>query len=525
MEKAVTRQEDAKKCRMHQLCDAVEAEASEDIGAAKDAIEQVQVDAEYTRLRPSCQGTWCATIAVLFGSNKEDASASAEKILETKDESEVGVTEKGFLNGRGVKEKEVSGQHGLKPDTSNTKQNKDDEGVNKVTNSASFSNVNLDQNVSHSVDMFEASCRNTNDVNTDNVNMETPLESNKGEDINSNANVEPTASASLSASMADVVVPLESIRVVSERFANSAYGFFLGKRVAYHVVANYFSSKDGLDATLENGPWFIRNNPFIPKKWNPNVILFKEDVSNVPVWVKLHGVHMTAFSEDGLSVIDTKFSTPLMLDSYTSNMCMQSWGISSYARAMIELRADVELKDTIVVAMPKLVGEGFYMCTIRVEYECKPPRCSSCKVFGHVLNECPKKIIPDAVKNLNNPRQATRGVSVGPNVCFKSTKQVYKPVSNKNGASTSGKGSKLKWLDKSSSNTPIISKIDKLERQIIDGKLMFVDDDGNPLVSTSYVDSEGEVDVVFDKTTNIMPLKNSKGGNDRGYSNNSLLEQ
>ncbi|GKG37255.1 hypothetical protein Tco_0447428, partial [Tanacetum coccineum] len=31
---------------------------------------------------------------------------------------------------------------------------------------------------------------------------------------------------------------------------------------------------------------------------------------------------------------------PIMLDSYTSDMCMQSWGRSSYARVMIELRAD-----------------------------------------------------------------------------------------------------------------------------------------------------------------------------------------
>nr|GEW48001.1 hypothetical protein [Tanacetum cinerariifolium] len=41
---------------------------------------------------------------------------------------------------------------------------------------------------------------------------------------------------------------------------------------------------------------------------------------------------------------------------------------SSYAKAMIELRADVKLKDTIVVAMPKLVGEGFYTYDVRVEY-------------------------------------------------------------------------------------------------------------------------------------------------------------
>ncbi|GJS28642.1 putative ribonuclease H-like domain-containing protein [Tanacetum coccineum] len=37
----------------------------------------------------------------------------------------------------------------------------------------------------------------------------------------------------------DVVVPVESIRVISERFANTTYGFFLRKRVAYPIVANY----------------------------------------------------------------------------------------------------------------------------------------------------------------------------------------------------------------------------------------------------------------------------------------------
>ncbi|GKC68000.1 hypothetical protein Tco_1100598 [Tanacetum coccineum] len=95
-------------------------------------------------------------------------------------------------------------------------------------------------------------------------------------------------------------------------------------------------SKDGFDAMLENGP-----------------------------------------CEDGLSIIATKLDTLLMLDSYTPDMCMQSCGRSSYARAMIEL-------------------------------------CSNCKVFGHVLNEYPKKIVSDMRKNLNNTRQATRGVPVGP---------------------------------------------------------------------------------------------------------------
>ncbi|GJX53525.1 reverse transcriptase domain-containing protein [Tanacetum coccineum] len=87
-----------------------------------------------------------------------------------------------------------------------------------------------------------------------------------------------------------------------------------------------FSSMDGLDSMLENGLWFIRNNSLILKKWNSDVNLLKEYVGNVPVWVKLHGVHVTAFSEDGLSAIATKL--------------------------------DVELKDTIVDECPKNIGSG-----------------------------------------------------------------------------------------------------------------------------------------------------------------------
>ncbi|GKB70533.1 hypothetical protein Tco_0931945 [Tanacetum coccineum] len=90
-----------------------------------------------------------------------------------------------------------------------------------------------------------------------------------------------------------------------------------------------FSSMDGLNAMLENGLWFIRNHPLILKKWKLDVNLLKEDVGNVPVWVKLHGITVAAFSEDGLSAIATKL--------------------------------DVELKDTIVVAMSKIAGVGFYI--------------------------------------------------------------------------------------------------------------------------------------------------------------------
>nr|GEU68455.1 hypothetical protein [Tanacetum cinerariifolium] len=136
-----------------------------------------------------------------------------------------------------------------------------------------------------------------------------------------------------------------------------------------------FSSNDGIDTMLENDPWFIRNTSLILKKWTLNANLLKEDMGNVPVSVKLHNVPITVFSEDGLSAIAT---TP----------------------------------NTIVVDVLKLVGEGFSRCTLRVVYEWKPPRFSTCKVFGHVPNDCPKRIVSDVLKNLKNPRQDTRGVQI-----------------------------------------------------------------------------------------------------------------
>ena len=49
------------------------------------------------------------------------------------------------------------------------------------------------------------------------------------------------------------------------------------------IFSFQFSSMDGLDTMLENGPWFILNNTLIPKKWDPDVNLLKEDTGNVLV--------------------------------------------------------------------------------------------------------------------------------------------------------------------------------------------------------------------------------------------------
>ncbi|GJW38151.1 hypothetical protein Tco_0063996 [Tanacetum coccineum] len=301
---------------------------------------------------------------------------------------------------------------------------------------------------------------NTNDPNNSSLSLLGPTFYAKLVSGEPSRNVSPTTRKSVyfrtlirsAGNGADVGVPLESIRAISEWFENTAYGFFLGKRVAYPVIVKYF-----------------RNS-----------------------WSKCGLVKSMLSSSNGLFLFQINSKDDL-------DSTLEIW--SSYARAMIEIQAGVELKYTIVVAMLKLVGEGYY-----------------------------RYICLDVVRYLKTPRQATRGVQVSNSNTFDALHSVEDDDdlgTNGGNSKSPGKGS-LNVAHDSSSNTPIIKKIDKLEHQIFDGKLMFVDDNGKPLykvVIKGNENSASEVEVVFDETGNLMALTSKKGGSDIGYGTNSLLEQ
>ncbi|XP_022014769.1 uncharacterized protein LOC110914278 [Helianthus annuus] len=184
----------------------------------------------------------------------------------------------------------------------------------------------------------------------------------------------------------DVVLPRESVRSVQDKMANTLYGYFLGDRVAFPVV-DYFVrvqwKKYGLQKTMMNANGF-----FFFKFKDENE---KKEVKKVQLWVKIHEVPIAAYTEDGLSLIATTIGEPKMLDSFTTSMCLDSWGRSSYARALIEISADKEFREEITMAILESEGEGFVKETMYVEYEWSPHRCPTCCVFGHNLDSCPKQ--------------------------------------------------------------------------------------------------------------------------------------
>ncbi|GJV31218.1 hypothetical protein Tco_1391618 [Tanacetum coccineum] len=146
-----------------------------------------------------------------------------------------------------------------------------------------------------------------------------------------------------------------------------------------------------MESVLENGPWLIRREPLMLNVWSQNTDLKKAEVKKAPVWVKLHHVPIVAYSEVGLSLITTQKGKPIMLDTYTSNMYVSSWGRSTYARALIEVSVEVELVDELVIAIPVGKDKGHTLATITVEYEWRPPRCSTCMIFDHTTEKCPKR--------------------------------------------------------------------------------------------------------------------------------------
>ncbi|GKB66961.1 hypothetical protein Tco_0928373 [Tanacetum coccineum] len=189
--------------------------------------------------------------------------------------------------------------------------------------------------------------------------------------------------------------------------------FFIGDRLAFPLVENYvkntwvkfglkrvmlddefflfqFETKDGMEKDMEGGPWLIRRILLFLNVWTPNTTLMKEEIKCAPVWIKLRHVPIVAYSEVGLSLITTQIGCPIMLDTYTSNTCLRSWGRKEYARALVEVSAEEELMGSMVIAIPYNDGKGHSLDTITIEYEWRPPRCATCKVFDHTDNKCPK---------------------------------------------------------------------------------------------------------------------------------------
>ncbi|GJZ50922.1 zinc knuckle CX2CX4HX4C containing protein [Tanacetum coccineum] len=97
-------------------------------------------------------------------------------------------------------------------------------------------------------------------------------------------------------------------------------------KVSRHENSGDILRLEALWKTLFCSIILVRNIcPIILKKWSMDTRLLKEELSCIPVWVKLHDVPIQVFEEDDISLIASFVGKLVMLDSYTSSMCNDSW--------------------------------------------------------------------------------------------------------------------------------------------------------------------------------------------------------
>ncbi|GKB53029.1 reverse transcriptase domain-containing protein [Tanacetum coccineum] len=280
---------------------------------------------------------------------------------------------------------------------------------------------------------------------------------------------------------AKVKIHKASILDVHSRFSFSLYGYFMSKRVAFPVVENYVKKawkKFGLVHVMMNSKGFF---------------FFK--------FASVEGMN-EVLENDGLIMMTTKLGKPIMLDSYTSSMCLQSWGRIYYAQALNDIRVHRVLKEDIVIAIPNVEDDGKVLHTVRVEYEWEPPRYGVCMVFGHDDMLCAKRHVEKPKKQYTNHdgfqyNSSYHSTNVGSKVLFKPKKPIWQAVSKKNSDSSSGDELGLNGGSSnigkkvvqdmvgltcdSPSNTLLVTRINDLESQMIEGTLMLMDNDGKPL--------------------------------------------
>nr|GEY16189.1 hypothetical protein [Tanacetum cinerariifolium] len=75
---------------------------------------------------------------------------------------------------------------------------------------------------------------------------------------------------------------------------------------------------------------------------------------------------------------------------------------SSIAMCLIEVNSEADLVDVVTLGVPSFTGDDFTKETIRVEYEWRPPRCDLCKIFSHVHDDLPKRVVIPPIVTTSN---------------------------------------------------------------------------------------------------------------------------
>ncbi|GKB74635.1 hypothetical protein Tco_0936047 [Tanacetum coccineum] len=211
-----------------------------------------------------------------------------------------------------------------------------------------------------------------------------------------------------------------------------------------------------------------------------------------------------AFTDDGLSIIASKIGNPIMLDSYTCTMCNESWGRSSFARAMIEVQAEVELKESVVIVVPNLNGEGYTCETIKAVKELPIKQVERDLDGFQVVKKRNFERKRNDKSFVVNTKKQMKYVPVSKPIEARSSKENVASSSKQHGKLTIGTSNPFSVLQDEENED-----LNSTDWQKV-GSSRYVELEPTK-EDTEEVDSDDDVENVFDETTGFMQNDGSKG--------------
>ncbi|XP_077252648.1 uncharacterized protein LOC143892060 [Tasmannia lanceolata] len=178
------------------------------------------------------------------------------------------------------------------------------------------------------------------------------------------------------------------------------HGFFLFK----------FSCEEDCTRVLEDNGHNYGGRPLILQRWDLNTLMEKKKLSEIPIWIKLHGLHLKFYNSHCLSRIASLIGKPLYMDTQTAEASRLN-----YARLCVLVSAEQLLLDSIKLCTSS--GEIIQ----QIDYDWKPRACSFCMDFSHGSNDChlqsnqPKSQYKKEWRpKINPPMEADAGLLANP---------------------------------------------------------------------------------------------------------------
>jgi len=233
-----------------------------------------------------------------------------------------------------------------------------------------------------------------------------------------------------------VMLEEDDVDVVEEAWGYCLVGLFAGKSPGWTAVRKLkegwkvncahwrhrsgwfvfrFQSDDDRRKVLEGGPYFAYGSNLILKSL-PRCFRFEgEDVSSVPIWIKLPGLPLDCWNARALGKIVSKVGKPISTDKLTL-----SKERISFARVLVEVDASKDIISEVEIRLP--TGEVYQQSVIP---ELIPKFCKRCKSFGHVEGGCGKGSEGMKSKVFDDKKARTGG---GPEICSGANKEGSGPL-------------------------------------------------------------------------------------------------